>query len=94
MFKKYLFIFGFMTIVSMIFACGTTPYYKNSTVNRNWSRSYETAIFNQVLNPDADKNLNLVSGFDGTASVNNVKKYKNSFKKAEPKEITNILKLQ
>ena len=94
MFKKYLFIFGFLTIVSMICGCGTTPFYDSSEVNKNWGRSYETALFNQLLNPDADKNLNPVTGFDGTAGENNVEKYKKSFKEAESKEITNILKLQ
>ena len=94
MLKNSISIFGFITLVTLIFACGTTPYYENSAVNQNWSRSYETAIFNQLLNPDADKNLSIVSGLDGTAGQHNVDKYKNSFKKEEQKEITNILKLQ
>jgi hypothetical protein len=47
-----------------------------------------------MLNPDAAKNLDPVSGLDGSASENNVEKYQDSFKEAGPKEIVNILKLQ
>jgi hypothetical protein len=62
--------------------------------NRNWGRSHGTAIYNQMLNPDAAKNLDPVSGLDGAAADNNVKKYQESFKEKESKEIVNILKLQ
>ena len=78
-----------------IWSCsGMTPNSEDSMTDRNWGRSHGTAIYNQMLNPDAGKNLDPVLGLDGTAAQNNVEKYKNSFKEAGPKEIVNILKLQ
>jgi hypothetical protein len=62
-------------------------------VNINWGRSHGTAIYNQMLNPDAAKNLDPVTGLDGTAAEHNMEKYKESFKKTESQEIVNILKL-
>ena len=98
MLKKHLWIIliiGTVAAVSFIFGCsGRTPFDKHSGTNRNWGKSYDTAIYSQLLNPDADKNLDPVLGLDGTGSEYNVAKYKESFKKAEPKEIVNILKLQ
>jgi hypothetical protein len=95
MFKRHFLIMGIFSGMLFISSCiGTTPYSEDSLTNRNWGRSYETAIYNQMLNPDAAKNLDPVSGLDGSASENNVEKYQDSFKEAGPKEIVNILKLQ
>ena len=88
-------IMGIVAIMLVMLSCsGTTPSHKETLLERNWGRSYETANYVQLLNPDAEKNLDPVLGLDGTASEYNVGKYKTSFKKAEPKEIVNILKLQ
>ena len=79
----------------LISGCGgTTPYSEESTVYQNWGKSYETAKYNQLLDPDAHKNLKPLEGLDGTAGEHNVQKYKESFKKTESKETVNILKLQ
>ena len=95
MFKRHFLIIGIFSGMLFIASCaGTTPYSEDSLTNRNWGISKETAIYNQMLNPDAAQNLDPVSGLDGSASTNNVEKYKNSFKEAGPKEIVNILKLQ
>jgi len=88
-------LIGIFAGLLLISGCsGTTPYHKESLLERNWGRSYETAIYNQMVNPDADKNLEPVVGLDGTAAEHNVGKYKESFKETEQKEIVNILKLQ
>jgi hypothetical protein len=95
MFKRHFLILGIFSGMLFISSCaGRTPYSEDSLTNRNWGRSHETAIYNQMLNPDAAKNLEPVSGLDGSAAQNNVGKYKESFKQTEPKEIVNILKLQ
>jgi hypothetical protein len=88
-------IIGVITIVLVMFSCsGTTPAYKPTLLDRNWGRSYETARYMQIVNPDADKNLDPVLDLDGTGAAYNVGKYKESFRKAEQKQIVNILKLQ
>jgi hypothetical protein len=95
MFKRHFLIIGIFTGLLLISSCsGTTPNSEDSMTNRNWGRSHGTAIYNQMLNPDAAKNLDPVSGLDGSAAENNVEKYKDSFKESGPKEVVNILKLQ
>jgi hypothetical protein len=78
----------------MLSCSGTTPAHRESLLDRNWGRSYETANYMQLLNPEAEKNLDPVVGLDGSASAYNVDKYQESFKETEPQEIVNILKLQ
>ncbi|MGD8765803.1 MAG: hypothetical protein PVG87_26080 [Desulfobacteraceae bacterium] len=95
MFKKYFLIVEIVIGLLFVSSCSeTTPYQKNSLLNRNWGRSYEAAIYNQMVNPDAGKNLEPVLNLDGAAADYNVNKYKNSFKETEQKEVVNILKLQ
>jgi len=62
--------------------------------DQNWGRSYQTAKYNQILNPDAGKNLNPVEGLSGNAAENSVEKYNDSFKEKSKQETVNILKLQ
>ena len=80
----------------LIVSCGTkrTLFKWESTLEKNWGRSYETAKYNQILNPDSNKNLDPVLGINGRVSDYNVEKYKTSFKEKESQEVVNILKLQ
>jgi hypothetical protein len=88
-------IIGIITVTLVMFSCsGTSPTYKPTLLDRNWGRSYETANYMQLLNPDAEKSLDPVLGLDGNAANHNVNKYRQSFKKTEQREIVNILKLQ
>jgi hypothetical protein len=95
MLKKYFLIVGIVTGLLFFSGCsGTISSQRESLLDRNWGRSYEAAIYNQMVNPDAYENLEPVLNLDGAAAGYNVNKYKNSFKSEEPKEIVNILKLQ
>lgn len=94
MLKRHLLITAIMALVAFTWACGGTPFHKDSTLDKNWGRSYETAKYNQTLNPEAGKKLDPITGLDGDPSDYNTKKYKESFKKTEPKTTVNILKLQ
>jgi len=64
------------------------PVYEETLLDKNWGRSVETAKYNQILNPDAGKNLTPVEGLDGNATENSVQKYENSFKKETKQENT------
>jgi hypothetical protein len=66
---------------------------RETLLDQNWGRSYEAAKYNQILNPDAGRNLEPVVGMDGVASENTVNKYDQSFTEKKG-EVTNILKLQ
>ena len=95
MLKKNLLKVGTIAIVSFIWSCGgITPYHQDSSVNKNWGRSVETAKYNQIINPEAGKNIEAVSGFDGSAGESNLEKYKDSFKKTGPKEVVNVIKIK
>ena len=67
---------------------------RETLLDQNWGRAYETAKYNQMLNPDASKNLNPVQGLDGIASDHSTTRYENSFKESKDKQTVNILKLQ
>jgi hypothetical protein len=88
-------LIGFFAGLLFISGCSvTTEPHSESLLDRNWGRSHETAIYNQTVNPDSDKNQDPIIGLDGTAAEYNVDKYKESFKETEQREIVNILKLQ
>ncbi len=63
-------------------------------LDKNWGRSYETAKYNQIINPEAGKNINPVEGLEGNAADNAVEAYQKSFKQRKDQEVTTILKLQ
>jgi len=48
-------------------------------LNANFGKSFESAKNNQILNPDAGKNLEPVVGLNGEAAEQGVDKYKKSF---------------
>ena len=76
--------------MSMISACSGT----DTLSHRNWGKSYETAAYNQILNPDANKNLNPLDSFDGQAAENNMQKYHDDFKAKEDKKPVNLINLK
>jgi hypothetical protein len=76
MLKKSIIIVGIIAAVSFISACSGT----DTLSQRNWGKSYETAAYNQMLNPDADENLKPVDSLDSQAAKNTHKKYRDSFK--------------
>ena len=92
MLKRGLIIVGIIAAVSFISACSGT----DTLSQRNWGKSYETAAYNQMLNPDADKNLKPVDSLDSQAAKNAHKKYQESFKtkseKAPPVSLINLAK--
>ena len=64
------------------------PVYEETLLDKNWGRSVETAKYNQILNPEAGKDLTPVEGLSGKAADNSVQKYENSFKKESKQEST------
>lgn len=48
-------------------------------VDKNFGRSVKQARVNQILNPEAEKNLEPVTGLDGKAAKAGIEKYRMSF---------------
>ena len=90
MLKRSLIIFGIIAAVSLIPACSGT----DTLLQKNWGKSYETAAYNQMLNPDADKTLKPVNSLDGQATENDLQRYRNGFKEKQEEQPVNILKLK
>jgi hypothetical protein len=84
MLKKSLIIVGIIVAVSMLPACSGT----DTLSQQNWGKSYETAVYNQMVNPDADKTINPVDSLDGQAAENNLQKYRDGFKAKEQNQTT------
>jgi hypothetical protein len=55
-----------------------------------WGASFKSAKTNQILNPEAGKNLNPVTGFDGRAAEIASEKYREDFKKPPPRTVYSI----
>ena len=87
MLKKGLIIIGITAAISLASACSGPE----TLSQRNWGKSYETATYNQMLNPDADKIKTSVGGMDGQAAMNSMQKYRKSFKEKEVKQTVNLI---
>ncbi len=55
---------------------------ETSRIDADFGTSYQLAKANQVLNPDADKNLEPVTGLSGDVSKKVTDKYAQGFEKA------------
>ena len=84
MLKKSLIIVGIIVAVSMVSACSGN----DTLLQQNWGKSYETAAYNQTLNPDADKTLKPVDSLEGQTAENGHQKYQDGFKVKEQKQTT------
>jgi len=65
-------------IAVLLSACGTV---------RPFGASFESAKYNQILNPDARKNLKPATGFDGHAAELTLKKYREDFERPAPEPV-------
>lgn len=54
---------------------------KETMLSRNWGSSFESAKSNQILDPEAGKNLDPVLGLDGQAVGISMEKYRQGFNK-------------
>lgn len=82
-------IIGVTIMLFTVFGCSTS-HHRESSLDKNWGRSFETARFNQILNPDAEKNPEPVASLDGIAALNNLDRYRKGFGKSAPAPVYNI----
>jgi hypothetical protein len=71
----------------------SSPIPEDSLLERNWGRSYESALYLQTANPDAGKSLEPITGMNGAASENVLEGYENSFESDSGGVVTNVWKL-
>jgi len=58
-----------------LLACAARP----TRVQKNFGKSVEQAKVNQILDPEAEKNLEPVTGLDGKAAKGAIEKYRMTF---------------
>jgi len=78
MHKLSLTIIAGMVLALLAVGCGPTR------TQMDFGTSYQLAKFNQIQNPQAEKNLKPVEGMDGQAAKNAVEKYHKDFEKPAP----------
>ena len=91
--RYYIILAALVTLLST--GCTRQIYHEGgSPLDRNWGRPYEEQKYSQIIDHEAGKNLDPVIGLNGTAAVNTVERYQESFKGKQKNEVVNILKLQ
>ena len=77
--KRYFVFFGLIAIVSISLGCAGP-----SRVEMDYGTSHKLAKFNQTLNPEAEKNREPVTGFDGGAAQGVIGRYHKGFEEKTP----------
>ena len=92
MVTRCLLLIGLIAGLGMFSGCGgSSPYIEQeSLLDKNWGRSYESAKYNQMLNPDAGKNLEPVTGMDAQAAEGTTEKYRKGFKEESSTKAYNL----
>ena len=83
MLTKYVKIIGLIAALSIFAGCGTLSPQRETMLDRNWGTSFETAKQGQILNSEAEKNLDHVVGLDGQAAATGMEKYRKGFKEKQ-----------
>ena len=79
--------------VIMAIGCASSAIPEDSSLERNWGRSYESALYLQTANPEAGQSLEPITGMNGGASENVIEGYEKSFESDSSGEVTNVWKL-
>ena len=64
-----------LLIIPSVGFAGDSMFQKDTELERNWGRSYEAARYNQIQNPEAEKDLSPVTGLEGQVGERIMKDY-------------------
>ena len=76
--------FVFIGLLTLVFHFGSCVRDRSSRVEKDFGTSFRLAKENQQLNPEAAKNIDPVTGFDGKAAQATLDKYRKDFEKPTP----------
>lgn len=76
--------FEFIGLLALVFIFGSCARNGSSRVEEDFGTSFKLAKANQYLNPEAAKNIEPVTGFDGKAAQATLDKYRKDFEKPAP----------
>jgi hypothetical protein len=97
MLKVHMILIVLLGILSiMVWGCaGNLPQAERTDLfDSHQGKSFESAMSEQVLNPEAGKELAPIVGFDGKAAAANMEKYREVLRRAEKAEETAGVGLQ
>lgn len=90
MIKRSLVLIGMVVMGLVVLGCaGSCPFEKDlfarpNRLEKDFGTSFRAQIVNQTLNPEAGKDLDPVTGFDGKAAQATTEKYRKEFEKPAP----------
>ena len=73
--RKSHILIGLVAIFLISAGCANIP----TRLEMDYGTSFKLSKFNQILNPEAEKNLELVTGFDGGAAQATMGRYQKGF---------------
>jgi hypothetical protein len=76
--KTFKFFMGLVAVIMLAAGCAPTR------LEMDYGTSYKLSKYNQILNPEAEKNLKPVTGMDGQAAQAVLDKYRKDFEKPAP----------
>ncbi|MEN8212055.1 MAG: hypothetical protein ABFR31_10065 [Thermodesulfobacteriota bacterium] len=89
--RKIMIMIGIAIIFFALSGCNGYKNQRELAVDKNWARSFETARFTQIVNPDAGNIAVEDQGMNGIAVQHNHDKYQKDFKKQDaPSQVFNI----
>ena len=79
--KGLIWLIAMIAAVTIYAGCsnGNIAIREESLLDQNWGRSFESAKYNQILNPEAGKNEQPVDELDGQAAQQTVEQYRKGF---------------
>ena len=78
--RRFHILIGLVAIFLISAGCANIP----TRLEMDYGTSFKLSKFNQTLNPEAEKNLEPVTGFDGGAAQKTIEKYEKGFEKPTP----------
>jgi hypothetical protein len=78
MIKRYVMLSGWIALLFLLMSCTA------SRLEMDYGASSRLLKINQIHNPEAEKNVEPVYGFDGKAAQANIEKYREDFEKSPP----------
>lgn len=81
---RCLIVIGLIAALSIFSGCGATK------LDKNWGKSFESAKYNQILDPEAGQTPEPVAGLDGQAAERTLGTYRKGFEPEASKEAYNL----
>jgi hypothetical protein len=81
-----------VTIIALAISlgCAGKPAQRETMLDKHWGSSFESAKYNQLLNPDAGKNLDPVVGLDGAVAQQAMERYREGSQGKASKKVYNL----